>query len=302
MTVRKAVLPVAGYGTRFLPASKAVPKEMLPLVDRPAIQYVVEECARAGIDDVLLVTSIGKAALEDHFDRRLDLEHELEAKGKYDELALVRDLAELATVHSVRQGEALGLGHAVLMAAGHVDEDESFAVLLGDDLIDPRSDFLERMVAVHERTARPVVALMEVPDDQVDMYGIATVEPGERPGEHRVTGLVEKPDPADAPSNLAVIGRYVLPGSIFPVLRDLPPGRGGEIQLTDALEQLAAEEPIIGLTLDDKRFDAGDRLGYLQANVELALRREDLGPPFLAWLRELLADTDADGSDQERPA
>ena len=188
------------------------------------------------------------------------------------------------------------------MAAGHVDEDESFAVLLGDDLIDPRSDFLERMVAVHERTARPVVALMEVPDDQVDMYGIATVEPGERPGEHRVTGLVEKPDPADAPSNLAVIGRYVLPGSIFPVLRDLPPGRGGEIQLTDALEQLAAEEPIIGLTLDDKRFDAGDRLGYLQANVELALRREDLGPPFLAWLRELLADTDADGSDQERPA
>ncbi len=297
--VRKAVLPAAGLGTRFLPVTKSVPKELLPIVDAPALQYIVEECVRAGLDDILLISAMGKSSMEDHFDRRLDLEHALEAKGKDHELALVRDLAELATVHSVRQGEALGLGHAVLMAAGHVDEDESFAVLLGDDLIDPRSDFLERMVAVHERTTRPVIALMEVPEDQVNMYGIATVEPGERPGEHRVTGLVEKPDPADAPSNLAVIGRYVLPGSIFPVLRELPPGRGGEIQLTDALEQLAAEEPIVGLALDDKRFDAGDRLGYLQANVELALRREDLGPPLLAWLRELLADEGRSGPDQE---
>jgi UTP--glucose-1-phosphate uridylyltransferase len=294
--VRKAVLPVAGLGTRFLPVTKSVPKELLPVVDTPALQLIVEECVRSGLDDVLFVSAMGKAAMEDHFDRRLDLEGELEAKGKTEELAMVRALAELAHVHSVRQGQALGLGHAVLQAAGHVGPDDSFAVLLGDDILDPEGDFLERMVAVHERTSRPVIALMEVPEDQVSMYGIATVEPGEGPGEHLVTGLVEKPDPADAPSNLAVIGRYVLPGSVFAVLEELPPGRGGEIQLTDALEVLAAEEPIVGLTLDVPRFDTGDKLGYLQANVEFALRRADLGPPLRAWLTELLAAGDDHGS------
>jgi UTP--glucose-1-phosphate uridylyltransferase len=291
--VHKAVLPLAGLGTRFLPATKTVPKEMLPVVDKPAVQYIVEECSRAGIDDVLFVTASGKAVMEDHFDRRLDLEAALEDKGKAEELALVRDVAELATIHSVRQPVALGLGHAVLMGAGHVAADESFAVLLGDDIVDPGSDFLERMIAIHERTGRPVVALLRVSPEQASLYGVATVEPGEREGEYLISDLVEKPDPADAPSDLAVIGRYVLPGSIFEVLRRTPPGRGGEIQLTDALKLMAHEEPIIGLELDVPRYDTGDKLGYLQANVELAADREDLGPEFVAWLRTWLAERDA---------
>lgn len=290
--VDKAVVPVAGLGTRFLPVTKSVPKEMLPIVDRPAVQYIVEECVRAGIHDVLFVTAAGKSSMEDYFDRNLGLEASLQAKGAEEQLAMVRGLAELATIHSVRQGEALGLGHAVLMAAGHVRSTESFAVLLGDDLLHPASSYLERMVEVHERTGRPVVALMEVPDDQVGLYGVATVEPGEHEDEYRITDLVEKPPPGEAPSNLAVIGRYVLPGTIFEVLRDQPPGRGNEIQLTDALQRMAAEEPIVGLVLRDPRYDAGDKLGYLQANIELAAQREDLGPALVAWLREWLAERD----------
>jgi UTP--glucose-1-phosphate uridylyltransferase len=238
--VRTAVVPVAGLGTRFLPATKAIPKEMLPIVDRPAIQYIVEEIARSGIDDVLLVTAAGKSAIEDHFDRRLDLEAALEAKGRDAELAEVRALTELVSVHAVRQPEPLGLGHAVLMAAGHVGDDESFAVLLGDDLLEPDSTFLSRMVAAHERTGRAVVALMRVEDpDRLAQYGVVDATPGERDGEVLIHDLVEKPAPGSAPSDLAVIGRYVLPGSIFPVLRATAPGRGGEIQLTDALRTLA---------------------------------------------------------------
>jgi UTP--glucose-1-phosphate uridylyltransferase len=290
--VRKAVLPVAGMGTRFLPAAKAVPKEMVAVVDKPAVQYMVEECARSGLDDVLFVTSNGKSAIEDHFDRLLELETALAGKGKDDLLAEVRALAELVTTHSVRQPEPLGLGHAVLMAADHVDEHESFAVLLGDDIVDPRSDFLSRMIETHARTGRPVIALMEVPPDQVSLYGVATVEDGDRDGEFRVTGLVEKPSAEEAPSNLAVIGRYVLPGSIFEALRDTKPGRGGEIQLTDALQAMAEDEPIVGLRLDAPRHDTGDKLGFLKATVELAAIREDLGPPFVAWLREWLAEQD----------
>jgi UTP--glucose-1-phosphate uridylyltransferase len=291
--VRKAVLPVAGLGTRFLPATKAVPKEMIAVVDKPAVQYIVEECAHAGLDDVLFVTSTGKQSIEDHFDRVLELEAALEEKGKKEELASVRDIADIASIHSVRQPQPLGLGHAVLMGAGHVGEDESFAVLLGDDIVDPGSDFLSRMIEAHQRTDRPVVALMEVPRDQVSMYGIATVEDGDRDGEFRITSLVEKPSVDEAPSNLAVIGRYVLPGSIFEVLRHTAPGRGGEIQLTDALQEMAADEPIIGLRLDEPRHDTGDKLGFLKATVELAADREDLGPDFLAWLRTWLAERDA---------
>jgi UTP--glucose-1-phosphate uridylyltransferase len=286
--VRRAVLPVAGLGTRFLPATKSLPKEMLPVVDRPAVQYIVEECVSAGIDDVLLVTSTGKSAMEDHFDRRLDLEAALAAKGKDDDVALVRELSELATIHSVRQPEPLGLGHAIHMAAGHVPSDESFAVLLGDDLLDPGSDFLARMIEAHERTGRPVIALMEVPADQVHLYGVAEVEATDRDGEYRVHRMVEKPAPEDAPSNLILVGRYVLPGSIFDVLADTPPGKGGEIQVTDALQTMAEDEPIIGLKLDVARHDTGDKLGYLKATVELAAQRDDLGPDFLAWLRTWL--------------
>jgi UTP--glucose-1-phosphate uridylyltransferase len=282
--VSKAVLPVAGLGTRFLPATKAVPKELLPVVDRPAIQYIVEECARAGLDDVLLVTASGKSAIEDHFDRLLDLEAALEEKGKHEDLAAIRDLASLARIHSVRQGEALGLGHAVLQAEHHVG-DESFAVCLGDDIVDPATQFLERMVAAHVRTGVAVVALMEVPEDQVHLYGVADVAPGDEPGEYRISRLVEKPAVDEAPSNLIVVGRYVLPGSIFPILHDTPPGRGGEIQLTDALQTLAEREPIVGIVLDAPRHDTGDKLGFLKATVELAAAREDLGPEFLTWLR-----------------
>lgn len=286
--VRKAVLPVAGLGTRSLPATKAVPKELLPVVDKPAIQYLIEECSRAGLDDVLLVTAAGKASLEDHFDRLPGLEQELAAKGKDDLLTMVRELAELATIHSVRQPEPLGLGHAVLMAREHVGED-SFAVLLGDDIVDPSTPFLERMVEIHERTGRAVVALLEVPPEQTSLYGVVTITPTEVEDEFLVTDLVEKPPAEDAPSNLIVIGRYVLPGAIFDTLERTPPGRGGEIQLTDALKAMAAEAPIIGLRLDAPRYDIGDKLGFVTATVSLAAERPEFAPQLLAWLRDFVA-------------
>jgi len=288
--VRTAVVPVAGLGTRFLPATKAVPKEMLPIVDRPALQYIVEEIARCGIDDVLLVTALGKSAIEDHFDRRLDLEAALAAKGLDAELSEVRALSALVRMHAVRQPEPLGLGHAVLMAAGHVDADESFAVLLGDDLLEPDSTFLARMVAAHERTGRAVVALLRVDDPaQLAQYGVVAATPGEHDGEVLIHDLIEKPAPGSAPSDLAVIGRYVLPGTIFAALRTTEPGRGGEIQLTDALRSLAADAPIVGLVLDEPRHDAGDKLGFLTATLAFAARRPDLGPELIAWLHDNLA-------------
>ncbi len=290
MPVRTAVIPAAGFGTRFLPATKAVPKELLPIVDRPTIQYIVEECARAGLSDVLLVTAQGKSAIEDHFDVALGLEQALRDKGKDDLLAEVQHATDLATVHSIRQGEALGLGHAILQARTHVGDDASFVVALGDDIVDPDSDFLQRMIAEHESTGRAVVALMEVPESDVSKYGIAVTEPTDTDGVVRITGLVEKPDPADAPSNLAIIGRYVLPGAIFPVLADTPPGAGGEIQVTDALHTMAQDAPIVGVVLDAVRHDAGDKLGFLQATVDFATRREDLGEEFLDWLQQFVED------------
>ena len=291
--VRTAVVPVAGLGTRFLPATKAVPKEMLPIVDRPSIQYIVEESVRNGIGDVLLVTATGKSAIEDHFDRRIDLEVALAEKGRDAELAEVRGLAELATMHAVRQPEPLGLGHAVLMAADHVG-DASFAVMLGDDLLEPDSSFLSRMVAAHERTGVAVVALMRVEDPaRLAQYGVVDASPGEHAGEVLIRDLVEKPAPGTAPSDLAVIGRYVLPGSIFDVLRTTAPGRGGEIQLTDALRTLAAERPIVGVVLDEPRHDAGEKLGFLTATLAFAARRPDLGPDLVAWLHEHLGDLEA---------
>lgn len=288
--VRKAVLPAAGLGTRFLPATKAQPKEMLPVVDRPAIQYIVEECHRAGLDDILVVTGRDKGSLEDHFDRRIDLEASLAEKGKDDALAEVLRLANIGQLHYVRQGEPLGLGHAVLQARGHVGE-ASFAVLLGDDIVDPDELFLERMIEVHEQTGRPVVAVMEVPRDQVHLYGVVTAEPrGDSDDVFDVSDLVEKPDVDDAPSNLAVIGRYVLPGEIFDVLEHTEPGRGNEIQLTDALKTMAADEPILAVRFDGVRHDTGDKMGFLKATVQIAVGREDLGPEFLAWLRDFVAE------------
>ena len=283
--ITKAVIPAAGLGTRFLPATKASPKEMLPVVDKPAIQYVVEEAVRAGLTDVLMVTGRNKRPLEDHFDRAVELELALEAKGDTARLAAVQHSSELADVHYVRQGDAKGLGHAVLAAAQHVGN-EPFAVLLGDDLIDERDHLLEQMVQVQAERGGSVIALMEVPKDSISLYGCAAVEGA---GDVvRITGLVEKPPVEEAPSNLAVIGRYVLAPTVFDVLRRIPPGRGGEYQLTDALEQLIATEPVHGVVFRGRRYDTGDRLDYLKAVVQLAAERDDLGPPLLEWLREWL--------------
>jgi UTP--glucose-1-phosphate uridylyltransferase len=285
MPIRKAVIPAAGLGTRFLPATKAVPKEMLPVVDTPAIQYVVEEAVRAGLTDVLMITGRSKRALEDHFDRMVELEVALEAKGDLAKLAAVQESTHLGDVHYVRQGDPKGLGHAVLVASDHVGN-EPFAVLLGDDLIDPRDPLLQQMIALQEREGGSVVALMEVPKDQISMYGCAAVEGSG--DEVRITGLVEKPALEDAPSNLAIIGRYVLSPTVFEVLRRTAPGRGGEIQLTDALQELIAMEPVHGVVFRGRRYDTGDRLDYLKTVVRLASEREDIGPPLLAWLREWL--------------
>ena len=288
-TVRKAVLPAAGYGTRFLPATKAQPKETLPIVDRPAIQYMVEEADRAGLDDLLIITGRNKQPIEDHFDRNPELEDVLREKGKEAELEEILRLARFR-VHYVRQAEQLGLGHAVLQARQHVG-DQPFAVLLGDDIIDPAEKFLERMLAVFERTGRPVVAVMPVPEDQVHLYGVVSPVAGGQPSEdgvHQVDDLVEKPDAEDAPSNLAIIGRYVLTPDIFEVLAETEPGRGGEIQLTDALRTLAGREPILAVEFDGARHDVGDKLGFLKATVALAAERPDLAPDFLEWLRGFL--------------
>ncbi|MGW8949860.1 UTP--glucose-1-phosphate uridylyltransferase GalU [Streptomyces sp. NPDC055709] len=291
--VVKAVIPAAGLGTRFLPATKATPKEMLPVVDKPAIQYVVEEAAAAGLTDVLMITGRNKRALEDHFDRAHELEALLQTKGDLDRLELVRRSSSLATIHYARQGDPKGLGHAVLCAEAHVG-DNPFAVLLGDDLIDPRDPLLARMVEIRRRLGGSVVALMPVPEDRIHLYGAAAVLPSDAGDDVRVlSGLVEKPAAGTAPSNLAVIGRYVLDPEIFAVLRDTPPGRGGEIQLTDALHTLASDDrhgPVHGVVFEGRRYDTGDRGDYLRAQVRLACEHPELGPSFTAWLRKYAAE------------
>ena len=290
--VRKAVIPAAGLGTRFLPATKSTPKEMLPIVDKPAIQYVVEEAVAAGLDDVLIVTGRNKNTLENHFDRNWELETALEAHGDTDRLARLRAGAVEADVHYTRQGDPRGLGHAVLCAARHVG-DESFAVLLGDDLIDPRDPLLHPMLDAQARYGGSVVALMEVAPELIHLYGCASVE--NVPGEDdvvRVLDLVEKPERGAAPSNLAVIGRYALAPQIFSVLRETVPGRGGEIQLTDALRTMArtpADGPVHGVVFRGRRYDTGDRLDYLKTVVRLAAERADLGDDFRVFLREFMA-------------
>ena len=294
-SVTKAVIPAAGLGTRFLPATKATPKEMLPVVDRPAIQYVVEEAVRAGLHDVLMITGRNKRALEDHFDRVPVLERQLAEQGKDALLASVLETNELGgDLHYVRQGDPKGLGHAVLRAKRHVG-DEAFAVLLGDDLIDEKEDLLSRMVEVQERTGGSVVALMEVPREAISAYGAAAIEAVEgEDGFVKITGLVEKPAADEAPSNYAVIGRYVLSPKVFEVLENTAPGRGGEIQLTDALQTLAQGEGegegVYGVVFSGRRFDTGDKLSYLKANVILAAERPEFGDDLRAWLKDFVAE------------
>ena len=283
--IRKAVFPAAGLGTRFLPATKAQPKEMLPLVDKPLIQYAVEEARDSGIEQMLLVTGRGKNAIEDHFDVSFELETLLSERGKEALLAEVREISQMIEVAYVRQKQALGLGHAILQARDLVGN-EPFAVLLADDVIDSRRPALQQMIEVFERRGNPVLALCEVPHADTSMYGIVS---GKSLGDRifAVDGMVEKPRPEDAPSNNAIIGRYILTPDIFPILEQTAPDKRGEIQITDALKTLLGRRPIDGYAFEGKRYDAGDKLGFLKATVELALKREDLGDAFREYLRTL---------------
>ena len=286
MKVRKAVIPAAGLGTRFLPATKAQPKEMLPLLDKPAIQYVVEEAVRAGLTDILIVTGRGKRSIEDHFDRSLELEHFLETKGKFDELKLIREISDMAAIHYIRQKDPLGLGHAIAVAQEHVGE-EPFAVLLGDDIMAETNPLLAEMLQVHERYGRSVLAAMEVSRDEISMYGSIELEFVED-RLARVIGVVEKPSPSEAPSNLAAIGRYILTPEIFDCIRTIEPGVGGEVQLTDAINLLAQQQAVYAWVFEGGRFDVGNKLDYLKATIELAIDRDDIGADLGTYIADLV--------------
>jgi UTP--glucose-1-phosphate uridylyltransferase len=288
--VRKAVFPAAGLGTRFLPATKAQPKEMLPLVDKPLIQYGVEEALHSGIQNIIIVTGRGKSAIEDHFDVSFELEQLLESRGKKETLTAVRSISDMIRVSYTRQKQALGLGHAVLQAKDLVG-DEPFAVVLSDDVIASEIPCLRQMLDIYEFYGASVVALMEVPPDQISSYGVVDAEPISHNGGanrlFRIRNLVEKPKREEAPSNLAIIGRYILTPEVFTSLEKVPPGALGEIQLTDGLKHLLRSRPIYGFKFDGKRYDAGDKLGFLKATVEFALERYDLGQPFRQYLQNL---------------
>jgi UTP--glucose-1-phosphate uridylyltransferase len=285
--VTKAVIPAAGLGTRFLPATKALPKEMLPIVDKPVIQFVVEEAVSAGLSDLLMITGRNKNALENHFDRVAELETVLADKGDEKKLFAVQESSQLADIHYTRQGDPKGLGHAVLRAKSHVGE-HSFAVLLGDDVIDYRDSILPSMLKLHEQTGDNVVALMEVPMDQIHLYGAAKIT--EDGNSVIINDLVEKPAAKDAPSNLAVIGRYVLRHEMFEILEKTSPGRGGEIQLTDALQFAAKNKDVAGgvrgIVFRGRRYDTGDKLDFIKATLRIAIDRDDIGPDLRSWLKD----------------
>jgi len=286
--VTKAVIPVAGLGTRFLPATKAMPKEMLPIVDKPVIQYVVEEAVAAGLSDLLMITGRNKNTLENHFDRVAELEHVLATKGDEQRLFKVQQSSQLADIHYTRQGDPKGLGHAILRAKSHVGEN-SFAVLLGDDIIDERDQLLTEMLELHEQTGDNVIALMEVPASQISLYGCASIS--DKTGNAVVvTDLVEKPEAGKAPSNYAVIGRYVLRPEMFEILSNTEPGRGGEIQLTDALQVAAKDSKLAGgvrgVIFAGRRYDTGDKMDFIKATLKIAVDREDIGPELRSWLKD----------------
>jgi UTP--glucose-1-phosphate uridylyltransferase len=284
--IRKGVIPAAGLGTRFLPATKAVPKELLPIVDKPTIQYIVEEAVASGIEETILITARGKGGIEDHFDVSVELEEILRKQKKEDLLRMVRDLSEMVRVVAIRQKEPKGLGHAVLCAREAVGE-EPFAVLLGDDIVDSDPPCLAQMMEVSRQKGGGVIALLRVPETETHLYGIIR---GEHVGEriYQITEMVEKPKPDQAPSNLAVIGRYILPPEIFPIIENTPPGKGGEIQLTDALQELARRTPLYGYEFMGDRYDVGDKVGYLQANIAFALKRPEMAARVKKFLKKVM--------------
>jgi UTP--glucose-1-phosphate uridylyltransferase len=288
MQIRKAVFPAAGLGTRFLPATKAQPKEMLPLVDKPLIQYVIEEAVKSGVKNITIVTGRGKNAIEDHFDVSYELERVLEGRGKTEVLREIRDISNMVSVSYVRQKEAMGLGHAILVAREAIGT-EPFAVMLGDDIIDSRVPCMKQMMDLFEKLQASIVAICEVPYEQTSSYGIVRGYPVEGYGNrvYRIQDVVEKPDVDKAPSNLAIIGRYILTPEIFPVLEKTRKGRGGEIQLTDGIRILLEQQPVYAYMFEGTRYDAGDKLGFLKATVEFALQREDLGKEFRTYLKSL---------------
>lgn len=287
--VRKAVFPAAGLGTRFLPATKASPKEMLALVDKPLIQYVVEEAVASGIESVIVVTGRGKAAIEDHFDVSFELEKLLEERGKQAELKAMRAISEMARVSYVRQQEALGLGHAVLQARDVVGE-EPFAVMLSDDIIDSETPALKQLLNVYEKYDAPVVAVFQVPGEAISRFGVIDGEEVED-GVYKINDMIEKPAFADAPSDLAIIGRYVLTPDIFDEIEKTTPGAIGEIQITDAMRSLLKKRPFYAVRFEGTRYDAGDKLGFLIATVQYALKHEELAPEFREYLQTLKLDS-----------
>ncbi|CAG7622794.1 UTP--glucose-1-phosphate uridylyltransferase GalU [Paenibacillus allorhizosphaerae] len=290
MNIRKAIIPAAGLGTRFLPATKAQPKEMLPIVDKPAIQYIVEEAISSGIEDIMIVTGRHKRAIEDHFDKSIELEAALEHKGSLELLEIVRSVSNLADVHYIRQKEPLGLGHAVLTARKFIGN-EPFAVLLGDDIIRSEKPCLKQMIELYEQTQTSVIAVQEVPWEDVDKYGIVSPDSLTTSDKHcYIDDLIEKPERDKAPSNLAVIGRYIILPEIFAILENSKPGRNGEIQLTDALGQLNRLKRMVACQFEGKRYDVGDKLGFVEATLEMALASDELKEPLKRYLRRLMND------------
>ena len=287
MKVRKAVIPAAGLGTRFLPATKAQPKEMLPIVDKPTLQYIIEEAVATGIEEILIITGRNKKSIEDHFDKSVELELELESKGKADQLAEVRHITDMANIMYIRQKEPKGLGHAILCAKSFIGN-EPFAVLLGDDIVYAKTPCLKQMVDVYDELGTSILGVQEVPHENVNKYGIVDgIKLSDRI--YEVKGLVEKPDPEEAPSNIAILGRYIITPEIFEILENTKPGKNGEIQLTDALKELAQLQKMHAYNFEGKRYDVGDKIGFLQATVEYALRREDIAEPFLNYLKAICA-------------
>lgn len=289
--IRKAIIPAAGMGTRFLPATKAQPKEMLPIVDKPTIQFIVEEAVASGIEDIIIVTGRNKRAIEDHFDRSVELEMFLEKNGKSQLLDMVRDIARMADIYYVRQKEALGLGHAIYSARKFIG-DEPFAVLLGDDVIHSEIACLRQMMTIYERYGASIVGVQKVPLEDTDKYGIVDGEPFDD-RLYRAKNLVEKPHPEDAPPDrLAIMGRYILNSEIFDILGRLSPGKGGEIQLTDGIRQLGRTQEVMAYEFEGRRYDVGDKLGFIQATIEYGLRRDDLAPELTEYLRRLVQNMD----------